>query len=706
MKSVYILAWLMIAVFLGWSGNLLWTIQTQWTATNKLHVWRNELEMLDNALRDLSRPGNDVLENYEVMRNRAAFDEYMRRYLAARDTVSEWAGYDRELSPFIQELEREQTALSGQAMEILVLAGERETLRLAGAAPELVRSKETEAAARMARMDQAFQNGLDLLTEAGTLVHDRQLRLEGLQQHNFKMLYVMLLGALVASALSVELLRRTMRQREALRDSSSRINAIVNNVVDGIITVDENGRIGSINPPAASMFGCTEDAVIGREFPMLLNPDCRGMYNDRLRDSVDSVIPSFFPETCDSAGRRLDGSYFPIELAASRVMVKGRQLLIHIVRDISERKQTEETLRQAAVVFENITEGIMVTDAQAIIQSVNPAFSRITLYPREEVIGQSPRVLQSGRHDRGFYMAMWASLIESGHWQGEVWNRRRNGEIYPQWLNISVIKDDLGRTTNYIGVTWDISELKAAEHKKEEFIAAVSHELRTPLTSVLASLGLLIQGDGGAMPERVQTLVKMAYSNSGRLVRLMGDILDIERMASGEMRIDVNPLELMPLIEETIKSSRAYFEQLSSGVDIMLVESLPGVRVSADAERLMQALANLLSNAGKFSPPDDRVEIAVSRRDAMVRIAVTDHGPGIPEEFRPEVFKKFAQAPGTKQQHKGGIGLGLSIARHIISKHNGRIDYESLPGVRTTFFIELPELPADEPGSCDAVEIT
>jgi len=706
MKNVYIMAWLVMAVFLGWSGNLLWTIQSHWKETNRLHIWHDELETLAIALGDLNRPGNDVLENYEVTRNLAAFEKYLRRYLSARDAVSQWARDDKELVGLIQGLDHEQATLSERAREILELAGDREKLRLAGAAPDLVRSKETEAAARMARMDQAFQNGLDLLLSASSVVVDREQRLENLQQRNFKLLYVMLLGALVASALSVELLRRTMRQREALRESSARINAIVNNVVDGIITVDENGRIGSINPPAASMFGCAGDAVIGREFPLLLNPDCRGMYSDQLRDSVDTVIPSFFPDTCENAGRRLDGSCFPIELAANRVMVNGRPLLVHIVRDISERKQAEENLRQAAVVFENITEGIVVTDVQGTIQSVNPAFTRIALYPKEEVIGCNPRILQSGRHDRQFYEAMWATLLETGRWQGEIWNRRRNGEIYPQWLNISAIQDARGRTTNYIGVTWDITELKAAEHKKEEFMAAVSHELRTPLTSVLASLGLLMQGDGGAMPERAQTLVRMAYSNSGRLVRLMGDILDIERMAAGEMRIELKPLDLMPLVEETIESSRACLEQLSSGVDIMLVEALPGVRVSGDAERLMQALANLLSNAGKFSPPNDRVEVVVCRRGTMVRIAVTDHGPGIPESFRSEIFKKFAQADGTKQQHKGGIGLGLSIARHIVGKHGGRIDYESLPGVRTTFFVELPELSADDPGTRGAAQVT
>jgi len=695
MKSIYVIAWLTIVLFLGWSGNLLMTIQDDWTQTSQLHGRNKNLDSLTNAFRDLSRPGNDVLENYEVARNRAAFEDYTSRYQIARNVVLSWLPGDPELEPYIRQVDREQATLSDLAGQILDLAEERERLSRSGVAEEVVRSKETEAVARMARMDQAMQKGLDVLLHANSRMADRDLRLEMQQQRNFKLLYVMLLGALVASALSVELLRRTIRQREALREGSARINAIMNNVVDGIITVDEKGRIDSVNPTAAAMFGCTADAVIGRKFPLLLNPDCRDMYRAQLQESTEAVIPSFTFSRCENPGRRLDGACFPIELAASRVTVNGRRLLVHIVRDITERKRAEEHLRQAAVVYENITEGIVVTDAQGTILSVNPAFTRITLYPREEVIGSNPRILHSNRHDREFYAAMWGSLLESGCWQGEIWNRRKNGEIYPQWLNISAIQDERGRTTNYIGVTWDITELKASERRKEEFMAAVSHELRTPLTSVLASLGLLMQGDGGALPERAQTLVRMAYSNSGRLVRLMGDILDIERMSAGEMRFEFNPLELMPLVEQAIESSRALFEQAGSGIGVDLVEVLPGVRVNGDAERLMQALVNLLSNAAKFSPPEDRVAVAVGRRGDMVRIAVTDHGPGIPESFRSEVFKKFARAGITNLQHKGGIGLGLSIAREIVVKHGGRIDYESQPGVRTTFFIDLPELPPE-----------
>ncbi len=284
---------------------------------------------------------------------------------------------------------------------------------------------------------------------------------------------------------------------------------------------------------------------------------------------------------------------------------------------------------------------------------------------------------------------MWASILESGAWQGEVWNRRKNGETYPQWLTINAIKDERGRTRNYLGVTWDITELKASERMMEEFITTVSHELRTPLTSVLGSLGLLIHGDGGPIPDKANKLVQMAYSNSGRLVRLVSDILDFEKMSAGKMKFQLKVQKLLPLIQQTINSNSALSRQ--SGVSIELVKSTPEVLVTCDAERLMQAVTNLLSNAIKFSAPGDQVEVALYRQQQNIRIAVTDHGPGIPEHAHSEIFKKFTQLDAPNPQNKGGIGLGLSIAKLITQKHDGIIYIESQPGVRTTFIIELPE---------------
>lgn len=690
MKAAYIIAWLTILAFFGWSGNLLMEMQKNWAQTHALNDRQKDLGTLSLTLQNLNRPGNDVLEHYQVTYNRQAFEIYSQEFQNALAATLEWAGQDHVLAPLMASLIEEKGTLSGYAGEILDLAAQREALRTGGASEEIIREKETLAATAMARMDQTFQHGLQLLLEASEHLAERKQQVDAQHRRHIKALYLMLFIALLASGLSVELTRRSARQREALRESSARINAIMNNVVDGIITVDDAGLIESSNPTADAMFGYRRHALLGLQFVNLLGPSCRQEYLERMRDDNEAAQAGLFIlEGCEHPGQCRDGTCFPMELAISDVTVHGKHLKIHIVRDITARKRTERSIRQAASVYDNINEGIMVTDAQGIIQSVNPAFATITQYSREEVIGKNPSILHSGRHDREFYREMWNAIKMNGQWQGEIWNRRKNGEIYPQWLTINAIRDDRGNTTNYLGVTWDISELKSSERMKEEFITTVSHELRTPLTSVLGSLELLMRGDGGPIPERAHGLIRMAYSNSGRLVRLVGDILDFEKMSAGGMKFRLAPHELMPLVEQTINSNRTLSDK--SGIGIVLTGAVPGAQVTCDAERLTQALTNLLANAIKFSSPGDRVEVAVTRRQSAIRIAVTDHGPGIPEAFRPEVFEKYTQLDDPNLQHKGGIGLGLSIAQLIVHKHNGIIDFESEPGVRTTFFIELAE---------------
>jgi len=291
-------------------------------------------------------------------------------------------------------------------------------------------------------------------------------------------------------------------------------------------------------------------------------------------------------------------------------------------------------------------------------------------------------------HDREFYEQMWASISGSGHWQGEIWNRRKDGEIFPQWMTINAIKDSRGRTTNYVGVAWDISELKASQRMKEEFITTISHELRTPLTSVLVSLGMLKTNMQEQLPEQAQKLITLAHSNSRRLVRLISDILDIEKIEVGKMTFHIEPLELITLVHRVVEDSKALAEeaQVSMSCQTLIIDDW----INGDADRLMQALTNLLSNAIKYSPPGESVEVMVHEHGPMFRIEVTDHGPGIPMEFHDHIFKKFAQVELPDSGEKAGTGLGLSIARLIVQQHGGQIDFQSRPGVRTVFFIDLP----------------
>ena len=693
MKLLYVAAWVLIVGFLLWSGNLLVKIQSMGSETAELHELGLDLDSLAGAWRDLNRPGNDVLENYEVEKQRDALELYKQGYGDIYAALQQRVQGDKMLEPLIVDLESTRDTLVNLAENVLALSGQRESLRQSQAQVELIMEKETAAAAEMARMDQAFQDGLDVILQAGEIVISRERELEVLQRKNFQRLYVMLLVTLLASALSLVLIRQSVRQREALRDSAARINTIMNNVVDGIVTVDANGNVESMNLSAERMFRCVARMVVGQEFIVLLDEGCRNTYLNELSNSGSSdVIQSLLSGECEGLGRRLDGSTFPIELAISQVTVKGRRLLIHIVRDVTERNLADQKLRLAASVFENASEGILITDAQGTIQSVNPAYRSITQLSEEELLGQNPKILQSGRHDREFYERMWVSISGSGHWQGEIWNRRKNGEIFPQWVSINAIKDSRGRTTNYVGVAWDISELKASQRKKEEFITTISHELRTPLTSVLVSLGMLKENIQEQLPEQAQKLIGLAHGNSQRLVRLISDILDIEKIEAGRMTFHFEPLELTALVRRVIEDSRALAEQAQ--ITIACQTPAADAMINGDEDRLMQALTNLLSNAIKYSPAGESVEIMVGEHDTMLRIEVTDHGPGIAAEFHDQVFRKFAQVGGQKT----GTGLGLHISRLIVQQHGGRIDFRSTPGERTTFFIDLPRAGDDTAG--------
>jgi len=204
------------------------------------------------------------------------------------------------------------------------------------------------------------------------------------------------------------------------------------------------------------------------------------------------------------------------------------------------------------------------------------------------------------------------------------------------------------------------------------------------------ALGLLVGGVTGPLPAQARTMIEIAHTNSERLMRLINDILDMEKIEAGKLHFDLQPLHLMALVEQALEVNRAYAEQF--GVSFALAQIGPGARVCADGDRLIQVLTNLLSNAAKFSPRGETVEVAVARHAGCIRLEVRDHGPGIPEAFRGRIFQKFAQADSSAASQKGGTGLGLNITKAIVQRLGGQIGFESAIGVGTTFYVDLPEL--------------
>ena len=238
------------------------------------------------------------------------------------------------------------------------------------------------------------------------------------------------------------------------------------------------------------------------------------------------------------------------------------------------------------------------------------------------------------------------------------------------------------------GIFRDISERHAIDRMKQDFISTVSHELRTPLTSIIASLGLLVSGRLAGQHDRQSQLLEVAHRNSNRLLRLINNLLDLQKLTARKMSFRNVAVDVAPLLEETVADIEAYAQQCD--IELCIDASEDGLRVQADRDRLMQVLNNLIANAIKFSPAGESVTVSARRSGVQVVLSVADQGPGIPAEFQGQLFDQFTQADGSKTRASGGSGLGLSIVKGLVEGMAGTIDLETELGRGTTFFVSLP----------------
>lgn len=245
------------------------------------------------------------------------------------------------------------------------------------------------------------------------------------------------------------------------------MHLIVNNALDAVIVIDEAGRVTEWNPKAEAIFGWRREEVVGETLTnTIIPPEHRQAHGTGLTRYLATGTARILGRHVETVGLRRSGERFPVELSIIPLIRPG--LPPHFsafLRDITERKRLEDELRLAASVFDNSLHGIVITDAAGRILRTNAAFTRVTGYRADEVVGRNPRLLQSGRHDRAFYERLWSMVLACGHWEGEVWNRRRNGELYVEWLSITALRDAHGAVTHYIGVCSDITESKRSQER-------------------------------------------------------------------------------------------------------------------------------------------------------------------------------------------------------------------------------------------------
>jgi PAS domain S-box-containing protein len=454
---------------------------------------------------------------------------------------------------------------------------------------------------------------------------------------------------------------------------------------EAIVVLDPADRVVRANSEFTRLFGYTREEAVGRPINELIVPP--ELQAEGLR--LTAEVAQGGRVAVETVRRRKDGALVHVSILGVPIRLDGGQVGVYgIYRDITARHRMEEALRASEAfardVMDHMLEGLVIVDDRSTIVSLNREAERMFGYRREELLGQHVRVLlpETHQHDAEEFLR-----AARHHAMGRItqWSaRRRNGQEFP--VELALFAFDSGGRRFFAGNLRDLSGRQEVERLKAEFVATVSHELRTPLTAIRGALGLLAGGVVGPLSEEARQAVDVAERNAVRLMTLINDILDLERLEQGRVELDLGEVAVADVLERAVDT----IAPLAAERGVALEVPRTSARAWADADRLAQVVVNLLSNAVKFSPAGSPVTLAVLESAQWVEVRVTDRGRGIPAAYHEVIFERFRQVAASDARDHGGSGLGLAIAKSLVERHGGRIGVESDEGRGSTFWFRVP----------------
>lgn len=486
-------------------------------------------------------------------------------------------------------------------------------------------------------------------------------------------------------------------------------SVVIETMTDEVIVLDVDDRIVDVNPAAQQLIGSRLEKIMGQPVRTMM-PE----YFDAL-----PPFQALAENRAELAVEKNDlRQYYDLRIAPlqnRQGVVNGRVLTLH---NTTAQKQTEMRLRETrqrleaqnremknlSRAVEQSGSAVIITDLSGIIQFVNPAFSRVTGYSFEEAIGMHTRALKSGVHEPEFYQNMWQTISGGNVWQGELINKRKDGELYWEAATISPVRDSDGEIFNYLAIKDDISKRKAMElalaeardealeasRLKSQLLANVSHDMRSPLGSILGYTEMIQQGVYGSVSELQYEILTKIILSTDHALNFISNLLSQAQIESGRVVINEKPFapsELLSAVESTATA-------LAAAKDLALIKEVSPempTRLIGDPYWLRQIVANLVGNAIKFTDAGI-VSIQISPADeAHWVIRVSDTGHGIPLDAQPRIFDAFWQVDGTetKKQHVGS-GLGLSIVKQLVTLMEGEITLISEENQGSQFSVILP----------------
>lgn len=492
--------------------------------------------------------------------------------------------------------------------------------------------------------------------------------------------------------------------------------AVLSVAPDAIITIDQSDKVIGFNEAAESIFGWQSDEIIGKNLAdHIIPPEMREAHDSGMQHYLATGEGPVLNNRIQLPALHKDGHQFPVEVAICPIDTPDGKLFTAFLRDISKELANETEMRLIGRAFQT-SEGMFITDTNATIIRVNEAFTSISGYQADEVVGKKPSLWASGQHDTDFYQHMWTALLKEGEWKGEILNRRKNGEVFPEYLNISAVRDKDENITHYVAHLVDISEQKAneaqlleaiqqsrqADEAKSRFLAVMSHEIRTPMNAVLGVLGLLRDTP---LDKNQKDLTKTGRESGEMLLSIINDILDFSKMEADKLELESTSFDLHRLLNQSMELLKAKAQQSGLELNVNLADDLPRF-MFGDSSRLQQVLVNLINNACKFTA-NGSITLHASATvlsDSRLKLycEVQDTGIGIPTDRQDELFEEFSMVDQSHSRAYEGTGLGLAICKRLVSLMGGKISVQSQPGVGSRFCFDV----IMETAEADDIELT
>ncbi len=479
---------------------------------------------------------------------------------------------------------------------------------------------------------------------------------------------------------------------DALRENEQRLSGILANADEAIISINQQQQIVMYNQGAERIFGYTAQESLGQSLDLLLPDAFRVIHRQHVErfGAATERARQMAERNRDVYGQRKSGEMFPAEASISKLMTKDGLLFTVMLKDITQRRQSELALQRSEERLRLTANALPVLicyiDSEHRYRFNNKTYEEWFGYSAAELQGRTVQQVKG----KAYYQRArpYIARALSGE-QVEYETSLTFPDGARRDLLVTYIPDvgEGGQIKGCFGLVSDISDRKATERIKNEFISIVSHELRTPLTSIHGSLKLLATGQLGTLLPQGQEVLNIAITNTERLTRLINDVLDLERIESGRVSLVPQSCSLMQLMQEATQTMAAMADE--RGIQLQVVPTQ--ATVWADADHVLQTLTNLLSNAIKFSPAGTVVQVDAADCDPDMSVCVTDQGRGIPADKLELIFERFQQVDASDSRQRGGTGLGLAICKQIVQRHGGKIWAESTLGEGSQIFFTLPK---------------